>query len=130
MGTITELIQNMQLANNVAAATIINNMLTITRETTELCVIIEQMKHKQANYAFATWQPIQPPQYTPIQPYKPSPPTYGMGPPQPAYTAYTAPPVPAYIRGPPPPPTQQPFQQLDQPTYQQNHGGRGRGHDK
>ena len=123
MGTIAELLANMQLTNKAAAVTINDNMSVITCKTTELRAIIEQMKQEHANNTYAPWQPMQPPQYTPIQPYTALSP-YGMGPPQTAYTATT---VPPYIGGPPPPPAQQPFQQLGQPTYQQNHGGQGRG---
>ena len=41
IGTITKSLQNLQLANNAAASTINDNMSQITRETSELCAIIE-----------------------------------------------------------------------------------------
>ena len=53
MGTITELLQNIQLVNNAAVTTINDNMSQITRETSEWCAIIEQMKHERANNAYA-----------------------------------------------------------------------------
>ena len=55
MGTITESLANMQLANNAAATTINANMSQITRETAELRAIIEQMKQERANNAYVPW---------------------------------------------------------------------------
>ena len=55
MGTITESLQNMQMANNAAVSTINDNMSQITRETSELRAIIKQMKQERANNVYAPW---------------------------------------------------------------------------
>ena len=55
MGTITESLNNMQLANNATATAINDNMLVITRKTAELQAIIEQMKHERATNAYKPW---------------------------------------------------------------------------
>ena len=67
IGTITESIQNMQMANNAAAHSINENMSTITCENTDLRNIIGQMRREQANFSYATWVPTPPTQYTPVR---------------------------------------------------------------
>ena len=60
MGTITESLVSMQLANNAVATAISVNMSEITRKTAELQAIIEQMKQECANNTYNPWQPLPP----------------------------------------------------------------------